>query len=385
MKRLLSLAGCLLLLASACGGADADAPRTLTVRVDAAPRTGIGPFANPTFRGSFLAYFPDSVAARPGEVVRFERIETGEPHSVTLGRRVDKAFADAAKKDKDPSLPEVELTGIEDIPQNLAQPCFLDKGAPPKDPDERCDQPEDGPPAFTGKQNWYSSGFIPEEEPFELVLAEDVEPGTYRFYCLFHGPQMSGTLEVVAPGEDASTQGELDERASQVLDPWAAEGKELVEQELARYERKSADEFPYPILAGMTLADGLVRVNEFIPFTARARVDQTVSWQFTGTHIISFDPVQNAEAPGVEKLLAGTVEIKEDAVAVRRSPSLPEEPVTEPVTLTAEPYDEGTHSSGVLYSPTGLITYEISFTEPGTYRYQCLMHPGMSGIVTVTL
>jgi plastocyanin len=45
---------------------------------------------------------------------------------------------------------------------------------------------------------------------------------------------------------------------------------------------------------------------------------------------------------------------------------------------------EGTLSSGVLRAsqPT-VLTYELKFTKPGIYRYQCLVHRRMRGRVLV--
>lgn len=371
--RVAAVACAVLMLVTACAS-EANEASVRRVRVDAAHQTGIGPFSNPTIRGSFLAYFPDTVQATPGETIRFERTETGEPHSVAFGRVVDEAFA------QDPeTLWTIDLDGQTEIPQHLAQPCYTQDGVPPADPREICDQPE-SPPAFDGSQRWYSSGLIPAEEPFDLEIASDAAPGRYRFYCIFHGPQMSGTLEVVPPGTEVPTQSEMDAAGSEELDALAALGKERVEAEIERYEDLESHG-----AAGLLLADGRVRVNEFLPFSIDAEVGEPVSWEVNGTHVISFDPPARTEPPAVVKLLSGVVEYKENSVVVRRSPSLPEEPYSEPTFISAEPYDEGTHSSGFLVSETGLVTYEMTFTEPGTQRYRCTIHPDMQGIVAVTL
>jgi plastocyanin len=339
----------------------------------------MGPFSNPTVRGSFLAYFPSRVTVRPGDAVRFERVETGEPHSVTLGTAVNEALA------RDPSSPLLRgmtLSGREPIPQNLAQPCFLEKGVPPSDPARPCAQVAE-PPAFNGRQSWYSSGFIPPDEAFELAIADDIKAGKYRFACVFHGPLMTGELNVVARGGKLPTQDAIDSEASEALNALAAEAKAQLEREIGRFERK--DPFPYPATAGLLVRGGSVRVNEFVPFTIRAKVGERVSWRVNGTHVISFDPPENTDPPAVRRLLSGTVAHRENSVVVRRSADLPKHPPTRPTTVSAEPYDEGTQTSGFLYSPKGSITYSISFTAPGTKSYWCLIHPGMQGLVTVVL
>lgn len=49
--------------------------------------------------------------------------------------------------------------------------------------------------------------------------------------------------------------------------------------------------------------------------------------------------------------------------------------------------DDGTgfHNSGIQARfPPGLITYTLTFTKRGTFAYACMIHPGMTGIVTVS-
>ena len=42
------------------------------------------------------------------------------------------------------------------------------------------------------------------------------------------------------------------------------------------------------------------------------------------------------------------------------------------------------YNSGLFVSfPPNLMAFSLTFTEPGTYPYQCLIHPGMTGSVTV--
>ena len=41
---------------------------------------------------------------------------------------------------------------------------------------------------------------------------------------------------------------------------------------------------------------------------------------------------------------------------------------------------EGFFNSGIMFGGD----FTLSFSEPGTYEYDCLIHPGMQGTVTVT-
>lgn len=82
----------------------------------------------------------------------------------------------------------------------------------------------------------------------------------------------------------------------------------------------------------------------------------------------------------------GETELKADVVNESRSPEPPVGAPAEPVVLEAPRYEDGFLSSGMLYSPKrGLITFVVRFSEPGSYRYQCLLHPRMSGLVIVSV
>ena len=54
--------------------------------------------------------------------------------------------------------------------------------------------------AFTGRQAYYSSGFIPFEgdlaNKFEMKIADDAKEGTYFYYCNVHGVLMGGDITV---------------------------------------------------------------------------------------------------------------------------------------------------------------------------------------------
>jgi hypothetical protein len=65
-----------------------------------------------------------------------------------------------------------------------------------------------------------------------------------------------------------------------------------------------------------------------------------------------------------------------------------------PSVPSGDPYTDGPRTSGLLLneaylsSPVGDgLTYESSYTvtfpNPGTYHYECAIHPGMEGTVTV--
>jgi plastocyanin len=184
-------------------------------------------YNNPDFANIAISYFPKVVNVHPGDTVHFKQAWNGEPHSVTMGTLTEKALGiinplmekypngegappeaqqqfDAAFKD----LPFM-LDDDNNVVQAAAQPCFLDSGTPPTERTKAC--PKRAQPAFTGKQAYYSSGFIPyagnNGNSYDVKLAADIKPGTYHFYCDFHGPEMQGQIVVkpkgaAIPGQD---------------------------------------------------------------------------------------------------------------------------------------------------------------------------------------
>lgn len=368
---------CLLLVAAACGtGRTTETEDGRAIRhVDIDGRTN-------RFTGSFLSYFPDSVTVRPGDEVVFHSINNGEPHTVTMGRFVDQLLTDPSGEQ--PGLPSWTLGASEFLPANIGRPCFLDDSGPPTDPQESC-PPVDEIPDFNGRQAYYSSGFLPDEATFRLRLAEDTPTGTYRFSCAFH-EEMTGSIEVVDPGADIPAQDELDRVAGDMLSTFVDETLPVHGETYEPFEDARAGEFPWPAQASFETHGGRVKVLEFVPFTLKAKVDEQVRWSMFGTHTISFDAPENAQPPAIRILSTGETELKADVVNERLSPDPPVGAPKEPVRLEAPPYDDGFLSSGMLYSPErGLIEYAMRFTDPGSYRYQCLIHPGMTGLVIVSV
>src|SRR5688500_8579498 len=106
------------------------------------------------FPASMIDFFPDTVVVHPGDTVRFRQRWTGEPHSVTFGALFNDELGTIRERLREPLPPTGELPGldaIEALPvmlgrdgeefvvnQNGAQPCYLEEGAPPSEPDVAC-------------------------------------------------------------------------------------------------------------------------------------------------------------------------------------------------------------------------------------------------------
>jgi plastocyanin len=126
-------------------------------------------------------------------------------------------------------------------------------------------------------------------------------------------------------------------------------------------------------------ADGL----EFLPKTTKVRVGEKVTWTTGNGHTISFD------VPNYFPIFT----IRPEGTVVRNprldppaggSPKIPAEDKDGNMIIDAGTWD-GRHflSSGLL-NPDGIAAYTVRFGKPGTYKYACLVHPGMVGTVVVT-
>jgi plastocyanin len=367
------------------------------------------------FTASMIAFFPDTVTVHPGQTVHFRQLWTGEPHSVTFGTLFNAELGQIRERlGQSPPPPARELPGLEVIDtlpvmlgrgndefavnQNGAQPCYLDEGKPPTDPDTPC--PQRAQPRFTGRETYYSSGFIQyagaRGNLFDLPLADDIAPGSYHFYCNLHGVGQSGTVRVVSEDEalpSASkvareTRNEITQRYSDPLKGAlaAAKGGSLV-----------IDGTTYRTpLAGAATDDvrpwgGLAHrrhfghrhgsVNEFVPSTVRTGVGEPVTWTFVGRHTVSFNvpgyrPVFAVDKEGVVRLDSRVYEPVGWTIPTER-------PSAGPLTVDAAPWNgKGFRSTGLDWR-TG-DQFRVAFSKPGTYLMACLIHPGMVGKVIVT-
>ena len=350
------------------------------------------------FNSVMLSFFPSRAPVHPGDAVNFELRDSGEPHTVAMGRLVDRALTALStlggtegsrtieglpQMQKLPSVFPNTVSG--DSPRvnaSAARRCFLDSGSPPVSSSggapacrER-DQPE-----FDGTHEFYSSGYLEEGEPFRVKLASDLRPGAYAFMCLVHRSSMTGAIEV---------------RASDVERPPVAEMREQgrdqeneVTSTLEPPARRSAQRNEDTVLAGtgpVGRARGLL--SSFIPELKRTKAGEPVTWELFGTHSISFEPSRDAEE-GILIEDDDGVHLNLDAWRAVSSVSDPRAFSFPPAEPTLEINGgtwsgEGAFSSGVLRATApATITYTLAFEDPGTFRYRCLVHPRMRGRVLV--
>lgn len=374
------------------GGATTTAqtgPKTATIDVDAA---GTDP------RIVTFQFFPKEATFHPGDTVNFKSHFNGEPHTVAFGTSV-KAAIEAFNKltpeqreQEGPPPPEFEKLPSffpqEDVPtpqirlnQAAAQACYVESGDPPTS--GKC--PDQTQEDFKGTESLYNSGFLTDDEDFNVRLADSIAPGTYDFMCLVHFTEMAGKINVVDRAQKAQTPDEIQAAARKDLDDLVGRIKPAVDK--AQAEAKPAE-----VAAGVLgqPAEGQQgfpgEAVVFAPKEVKVPVNGTVTWQVGGLHTITFNAPEDAR-PAITVAADGDVQLNPKAVTRVGSPE-PAEPAEDedapPVVVNAGRFDgNGFKNSGDLFGGSSPLQYKVTFTRAGTYRYVCLVHPDMEGTVTV--
>lgn len=319
------------------------------------------------------------------------------------------------------------------VNQNVAQPCYLPDGGPPEDTATPCADDDQVQPAFTGRHSFYNSGFIPYEGPkgnvFEVPIAADAAPGTYYYYCNVHGAFQNGAITIVPGDQDIPSQADVARQARAEIEAWAEPLREAYELgksvDEATFDAYGPPETVRKPFAGFAANDMWVHgmISEFIPRDMRVNVGDEVTWSFVGNHTVSFQVPPYFSQMHVED--DGTVVFNPQAVLPVGGPGFPNEsaepdgdgspaegeaPPGEGEDASAEgegPSAEGEDASadpdgapesppppavdagrwdGQTFLSSGVFwegTYSVTFTQPGSYRYACLIHPRMIGTVVV--
>ena len=399
-------------------------------------RTVLVDYRHDEFTSAFLRYYPEQVTVRPGDVVNFRQTWTGEPHSVTLGKVVDNLFEYGELFEKYDS-PEAAIAG--GVPQETidtvnatfaklpgmladdyevyepgAEPCYVPTfedvpefgdGNEEIYEDVECPTAGEPQPAFDGTQGLYNSGFIPPEgdnaNSFQVPIAEDAEPGTYRYFCNYHWIGMSGSIEVVDKGADIPSQQEVSRQARQEIEEDAELALPGVEKvRAAKGDDVEVGDLQLPIAGLEADEDFTVIVNEFLPKKIEAKVGEPVTWGFGGIdHTVSFNvpkyfPIFTVKEGGKVfwepdsyepvgwDIPREAPEDDESELPEGEAPPEGEEQEDPPRVIDVGAWDGsgGFHSSGAL-SPGD--TFTVTFTKAGTYPYACVLHPQMVGTVEV--
>lgn len=392
MKRFANVC-CIAFAAAACvgpsgpAGSGSVAPNSYDVQLDG---------KSSAFNFAAVAYFPSEVKAHPGDTIRFTTVDRGEPHTVTFGTIIEDALAAFLKLPKDAPPPSPLPPEILRVPQLLTgqapnydfnpaagQPCFLDRSDPPKS--GPCQKDQQRQPEFNGSHVFFNSGIVPDRAVFAVHLADSLKPGVYNYMCLFHGPSMVGHVAVVDRSEAVPTPAEVKAAG-------AAELAKLVDG-LKPTVDGTASKLPPGVVMSSTADPKLPQAlaTEFLPKTVNVPVGGTVTWQILLTHTISFNSPPDA-TDLVFKAVDGTFHLNLKSILPANSPQAPLPDLSGPTGPPAAMADidggswdgKGFKSSGLIFMGLqGPSTYKLTFRQPGTYTYKCLIHTDMEGTVKV--
>jgi plastocyanin len=112
---------------------------------------------------------------------------------------------------------------------------------------------------------------------------------------------------------------------------------------------------------------GELEAQAYFPASLLIHAGDTVHWQFTSVHTVTFPsgqtlPPRNSPGPGPGEATLGPLNF----------PSGPDQ------------YDGSVVvNSGRPFVPPDEFSYALTFTKPGAYGYVCLLHAGMRGEITV--
>jgi plastocyanin len=241
------------------------------------------------------------------------------------------------------------------------------------------------PLAITGSANktWNGSKVLstglplsPKPKPLNLRFARR---GTFTYYCLVH-PGMKGTVRVVS-------------KRTRIASPAASEARRT--RQIASYisTSKRLSAAPPPATSTPTVQVGrttsIFALYRMFPATLTINAGQTVAFTTAGefrseVHTVTFGP-ENVRSNVEKNFIAplsgapkGTLALSARGVYSSDQPPLP-------------PYDGSNHGDG--FFNTGLLdndpaspfpsTAQITFTKPGTYHYECVIHEHMDGTIVV--
>ncbi|GIW07406.1 MAG: hypothetical protein KatS3mg060_2211 [Dehalococcoidia bacterium] len=278
--------------------------------------------------------FPKSLTIRVGDTVTFERNVPGPPHTVTFlsGAPAPETFIPV------PGGPPGAMMGNPEALGPAGGRVYRGQGI----------------------ANSGAMGLLPIPDVYSLTFDT---PGAFTYQCLLH-PFQVGTIIVVAPGgalpANQATPAEATALGQQQIQADAAELARLAQQEAGRYPQASGMQ----VTVGVDVPSQLGSVASYFPATLRVRVGDTVTWVNNSPyefHTVSFG--FGRELPPL--VLPGGI-VNPEAAAPSGGTSYA---------------GAGRANSGLLFAGQ---RYTLTFTQPGTYPYICLVHEDLhTGVITV--
>ncbi|MBV9325238.1 MAG: hypothetical protein JO352_15790 [Chloroflexi bacterium] len=213
------------------------------------------------------------------------------------------------------------------------------------------------------------SGLLNKGDAWSLTFTK---AGTYQYLCDIH-TGMGGVVNVVAPGAAADNQDAIDaRRTSQVNAELATKAIPAIMSNVGEQQTEGSS-------AGLAagVQNGLVDVQRFFPQRTTIKAGDTVTWIWKTT-----------DTPHTVTFLGG--QPAPDVVVPQPQPNGPPKLQLNPQMLAPAgnnmKWDGGTYlNSGFLQPMPGqpTPTFSVTFVQPGSYDYVCLLHEGMVGTIVV--
>lgn len=272
----------------------------------------------------------------------------------------------------------VDWTITSDEPHTITFGAGPEGVPPPEWPVSGFEEPPPGPPGPVdlGSTEFDGTGFVNTGVIFGGSTAniEFTAEGEFAFSCVIH-PGMAGTVNVVAEGEDTTTQEEADAAAQETSDLILGQVDSLASQTLDSVTSETRDDGtklwkiwtgavndPAGMPGGGT---GYLELLDFIPQDLEIKEGDTVEWTSPTIHTVTF------------------LEEGQDPNTLDPFGTAPAKP--------SDSYDgESFYNSGLIgpeAGPPGVpTTFDLTFEDTGTFNYRCLLHGflGQTGTVTVS-
>ena len=313
-----------------------------------------------------LAYLRSVVSVHVGDSVRF-RIRGGLIHTVTFVPRGQSIPPFAAF---DPAHPVSGVTDANGMP-------FWFNGQPRPIANPKAAFPTAGQTVTGGA--FVNSGIPSDQAKGKAFRVAFPKTGTFKFVCLVH-PGMHGTVKVLP-------------RSAQI--PSHAQDAAAAKREIAAIVKEAKAKAKISVPAGQVdvgRTGHRLTINAMFPATTTVKAGHAVTFSMAGQsrveiHTVTIGP-ESVTAP-VENTFITPVPnaTGPPTLAINPLAAFPSDP---PPTLP--PYTGTNHGNGFLNS--GILDNDpitpppnsatVTFATPGTYHFQCVIHPNMDGTVVVT-
>ncbi|GAC1328481.1 MAG: hypothetical protein NVSMB22_20360 [Chloroflexota bacterium] len=338
----------------------------------------------------FLDFYPRSTTVHSGDTVNFHWVESNGNtfHTVTFvpanTNLKSQAVARLAAAGGAPSPDPDDGPGPPIINFNVLQkPCGSSAYFP-----------STAPCVYDGHSIVNSGVFFPNaisetgkflpSSPLHFSVKMNVPAGIYRYFCLVHGPEMNGTIRVAPAGTPLPSQAQQVQASNTQFQTEKAAALAAVASVPAPAPQTQGSHSTWALTAGVgsrTLSG--VEIEEYSARHISIKAGDTVVWQPRGFHTVSFPRFLGIPAigaacesthPGPDRPFRGSFAGCNFESTLGRG-AIPSGP-------SGGPYTGGFSTSGILVVPRP-HTWAVTFPKAGTYRYQCLIHWGMYGAITV--